>query len=68
MCPICTMGSPPPPLMGGGVTWPKKHRKHVGAEDAGEHFSLGCTGTGVGGDRHLVTVPPPPPPMGGGPA
>ena len=32
---------------------------------AEENFSLGDTGTGVGGDRHLVT---PPPPKGGGTA
>ena len=29
----------------------------LGTEGAEENFSLGYTRTGVGGDRHLVTVP-----------
>ena len=39
------------------------HSQTLGAECAEQNFSLCYTGTGVGGDRHLVTAPPPP---GGG--
>ena len=51
----------PPPPMGGDHHLAQKAQEIPGAEGAEENFSLGYTGTGVGGDRHLVTAPPPPP-------
>ena len=49
----------PPPLQSPPPQGGDRHLapKTLGAEN---FFSLGYTGTGVGGDRHLVTVPPPP--------
>ena len=62
--------SPPPPpnpppawgetRMGGDRHLAQKAQETLGSKGAEENFSLGYTGTGVGGNRHLVTVPPPP--------
>ena len=46
---------PPPPPMGGASLGPKS----IGDTKRRRKKFLGYTGTGVGGDRHLVTVPCP---------
>ena len=48
----------PPPPGGGDRHLAQKAEETLGTE---EKISLRYTGVGVGGDRHLLTVPPPPP-------
>ena len=53
--PLCN----PPPPHGGDRHLAQKAEETLGAKGAENFFSVGYTGTGVQGDRHLVTAPPP---------